>query len=421
MLSCPATEPSHPPGAIAVSQSQETNAESHQKAGRLLVPTYRPQPITLVRGEGCQLWDADGREYLDMMGGIATAALGHCHPKIKQALETQASKLWHVSNLFTTEPQLALAERLIEHCFADRVFFANSGAEANEVALKLARRHHFDAGRDRSEIVAFDGSFHGRTLFTLTATGQPAYREGFEPVVPGVFHAPFNDLEATAKLVGERTAAILVEPIQGEGGVKPATPEFLSGLRTLADERGCLLIFDEIQTGTGRTGALFAHQKYAVTPDIMTIAKALGNGIPIGAMLTREDIAAALVPGTHGSTFGGNPLATACGAAVMDELIHGGVLEHAETMGERLGKRLDEIATRLGPERAVEARGMGLLRGLELTSPAADVVAGCREEGVLVISAGANVVRLAPPLVISEAQLDHGTKVLEDVLERVLR
>jgi acetylornithine/N-succinyldiaminopimelate aminotransferase len=376
--------------------------------------------MTLVRGEGCKLWDAEGNEYLDMMGGIATAALGHCNPKIAEALAHQASQLWHVSNLYTTTPQLDLATRLIAHSFADRVFFANSGAEANEAALKLARRHFYVGKQDRSEIVAFEGSFHGRTLLTLTATGQPAYREGFEPVVPGIHHVPYNDLEATKKWVGDRTAAILVEPIQGEGGVHPATQEFLSGLRTLADERGCLLIFDEIQTGMGRTGALFAHQKYGVVPDIMTLAKALGNGIPIGAMLTRNEIAAALVPGTHGSTFGGNPLATACGAAVMSELIEGGVLAQAEQTGKQLGERLDAMATRLGEARVVEARGVGMLRGIELTKPAADVVTGCREAGILVISAGANVVRLAPPLTISEAEIEHGLTVLEDVIARVI-
>lgn len=397
-----------------------SNAERHAQGEDLLVPTYKPQPIALVRGSGVRLWDADGNEYLDLMGGIATAALGHCHPKIVAALNEQAGKLWHVSNLFSTEPQLELAKRLTAHSFAERVFFANSGAEANEVALKLARRHHHDRGNGRFEIVAFEGSFHGRTLFTLSATGQPAYREGFEPVVPGIHHAPFNDLAAAEKCVGERTAAILVEPMQGEGGVRPATPEFLEGLRRLADERGCLLVFDEIQTGMGRTGALFAHQKYGVVPDIMTLAKALGNGIPVGAMLTTDAIAQALVPGTHGSTFGGNPLATACATAVMDELTEGGVLEHAEAMGLRLGERLDAMARRFGPKKVIEARGMGLLRGIEIAGAAADVVAGCREQGVLVIVAGANVVRIAPPLVIEAADLDRGLDVLEAVLERVL-
>jgi acetylornithine/N-succinyldiaminopimelate aminotransferase len=403
-----------------VSEAKSNNAADQALSQRVLVPTYLPQPITLVRGEGCRLWDAEGNEYLDMMGGIATAALGHCNPKVAEALAHQAGQLWHVSNLYTTAPQLDLATRLIEHSFADRVFFANSGAEANEVALKLARRHFYVGKQDRTEIVAFDGSFHGRTLLTLTATGQPGYREGFEPVVPGIHHAPYNDLEATKKCVGDRTAAILVEPIKGEGGVHPATQEFLTGLRALADERGCLLIFDEIQTGMGRTGALFAYEKYGVVPDIMTLAKALGNGIPIGAMLTRNEIAAALVPGTHGSTFGGNPLATACGAAVMSELIEGGVLAQAEQTGKQLGERLDAMATRLGAGRVVEARGVGMLRGIELTKPAADVVTGCREAGVLVISAGANVVRLAPPLTISEAEIERGLTVLEDVIARII-
>ncbi len=410
-----------------MTESAASNTVGQEQSSRVLVPNYRPQPITLVRGEGCTLWDVEGRSYLDLMGGIATAALGHCHPGVKAALDRQSAHLWHVSNLYSTEPQLDLATRLIEHSFADRVFFCNSGAEANEVALKLARRHAYldsapgaggthTSGESRHEIVAFDGSFHGRTLFTVTATGQPAYREGFEPVVPGVHHAPFGDLEATGKLVGPRTAAILVEPIQGEGGVRPATREFLAGLRELADGAGCLLIFDEIQTGMGRTGSLFAYEQYGVVPDVMTLAKALGNGIPIGAMLTTDALATALTPGTHGSTFGGNPLATACGAAVMHELIEGGVLQHAARVGAYLGKKLDELATRLGKERVRESRGAGLLRGLELNQPAGPIVEACREQGVLIISAGADVLRLAPPLIIDEGQIDRGLSVLENVL-----
>jgi acetylornithine/N-succinyldiaminopimelate aminotransferase len=398
----------------------DKNASFAQRQSANLVGNYRPQPITLVRGEGCTVWDAEGQSYLDLMGGIATAALGHCHPKVVSALVEQAGKIWHTSNLYSTEPQIDLAERLVRHSFAERAYFCNSGAEANEAALKLARRWQRDRGEDRYEIVAFDGSFHGRTLFTVSATGQPAYWKGFEPMVPGIHHAPFGDLDATRALLSDRTAAILVEPIQGEGGVRPAPPEFLRGLRELADENGCLLIFDEIQTGMGRTGKLFAYEHYGVVPDVMTLAKALGNGIPIGAMLTRSDLASALVPGTHASTFGGNPLATACAAAVMDELTEGGVLDHAQEMGSYLGTRLDEIAARLGPERVVEARGMGLLRALELTGPAAEIIAACRERGVLVIPAGANVIRLAPPLVITREEIDRGTKVLEKVLEEVL-
>jgi acetylornithine/N-succinyldiaminopimelate aminotransferase len=400
----------------------KSNSAAHEQGSQVLVPNYRPQPITLVRGEGCRLWDAEGKSYLDLMGGIATAALGHCHPAVVAALSRQSESLWHVSNLYSTEPQLDLAMRLIEHSFGERVFFSNSGAEANEAALKLARRHAFMQDRDhggggaRNEIVAFDGSFHGRTLFTVTATGQPAYREGFEPVVPGVLHAPFGDLDATRKIVGSQTAAILVEPIQGEGGVRPATREFLAGLRNLADANGCLLIFDEIQTGMGRTGTLFAYEQYDVVPDIMTLAKALGNGIPIGATLTTTAIAEALTPGTHGSTFGGNPLATACGAAVMRELTEGGVIDHAAKVGAYLGDCLDSLAERFGADRIVDSRGVGLLRGLELNQPVAPIVDACRERGVLIISAGPNTLRFAPPLIIQESEIDSGLEVLTDVL-----
>lgn len=389
------------------------NAEIADRFAGVLTPNYRPQPIALVRGDGCHLFDADDRRYLDMMGGIATALLGHCHPKVVAALEKQAHTLWHVSNLYSTLPQVELAERLVRHSFAERVFFSNSGAEANEAALKLARLHHRDRGDDRSEIIAFEGGFHGRTLFTVSATGTPAYWKGFEPLVPGIHHAPYGDLDATRARLSERTAAIIVEPIQGEGGVRPAPEGFLKGLRTLADDNGCLLIFDEVQSGMGRTGTLFAYEQTGVVPDVMTLAKALGNGIPIGAMLTRTEIAEALVPGTHASTFGGNPLAAACACAVLDELIQGGVLERSRKLGEHLGARLDAMAKRLGTERVVETRGMGHLRAVELPGPAAPAIERCREAGVLVIGAGERNVRLAPPLTISAEQIDAGIGVLE--------
>jgi len=392
------------------------NQDLAERFADVITPNYRPQPIALVRGEGCHLFDADERRYLDLMGGIATAVLGHCHPKVVAALERQAHALWHVSNLYTTKPQIELAERLVRHCFAERVFFANSGAEANEAALKLARRYARGRGEDRFEIVAFEGAFHGRTLFTVSATGTPAYWKGFEPMVPGIHHAPFGDLHATRRLLNGRTAAIIVEPVQGESGVRPAPPGFLAGLRALADEFGCLLIFDEVQTGMGRTGALFAHQAVEVTPDVMTLAKALGNGIPIGAMLTRHDVAEALVPGTHASTFGGNPLAAACATAVIDELIEGGVLERSRKVGEHLGARLDAMASRLGPARVVETRGLGHLRAVELPGPAAPVIDRCRERGVLVIGAGERNVRLAPPLIITENEIDEGVAVLEQAI-----
>ena len=391
---------------------EQSNQGLAERGRRALVGTYRPQPVALVRGEGCHLFDADGRRYLDLMGGIATTVLGHCHPRIVAALEEQAQRLWHVSNLYTTEPQIRLAERLVLHSFADRVFFCISGAEANEAALKLARRWQRDRGEDRFEIIAFDESFHGRTLFTVSATGHPAYWEGFEPLVPGILHAPFGDLAATKSLLSERTAAILVEPVQGEGGIRPAPPGFLRGLRELADDNGCLLVFDEVQCGMGRTGSLFAYEQHDVVPDVMTLAKALGNGIPIGAMCARDEIARSLVTGTHASTFGGNPLAAACAVAVLDELLDGGVLAHGRRMGEWLGERLDALASELGSERIVEVRGAGLLRAIELTAPAAPVIDACRDEGVLVISAGENVLRLAPPLVIEEADLARGLEVI---------
>jgi acetylornithine/N-succinyldiaminopimelate aminotransferase len=399
--------------------SSETNESIARRGASVLVGNYRPQPVALVRGQGCRIEDADGKRYLDLMGGIATAVLGHCHPALVSALEKQAHRIWHVSNLYNTEPQIALAERLVRHSFADRVFFSNSGAEANEAALKLARRWHREHDDDRFEIVAFEGGFHGRTLFTVSVTGTPAYWKGFEPLVPGIRHAPYGDLAATEALLCERTAAIIVEPVLGEGGVRPAPEGFLRGLRELADRNGCLLIFDEIQTGMGRTGRLFAHERHGVTPDLMTLAKALGGGIPIGATCATEAVASAFVPGTHGSTFGGNPLAAACACAVLDVLIEDGVLEHGRRMGELLGEQLQKMAGRLGPERVVDARGEGLLRALELATPAASIVERCREEGVLVITAGEKVLRLAPPLVIEPTELQEGLQVIEKVIASI--
>lgn len=395
------------------SDSTETsNASIAARGESYLLQNYRPQPIALVRGQGCRVEDADGNRYLDLMGGIATAVLGHCHPALVAALEKQAHLIWHVSNLYTTAPQIELAERIVRHSFADRVYFCNSGAEANEAALKLARRWHRDRDDDRFEIIAFEGGFHGRTLFTVSATGTPAYWQGFEPLVPGIHHAPYGDLAATEKLLSDKTAAILVEPLQGEGGVRPAPPGFLRGLRELADRNGCLLLFDEVQTGIGRTGTLFAYETSGVTPDVMTLAKALGGGIPIGAMCATERVAGALIPGTHASTFGGNPLAAACACAVLEQLIEQGVLDHGRRMGAYLGEQLDALARRMG-DRVVEVRGAGLLRAIELTEPAATVVERCREQGVLVITAGEKILRLAPPLVIEQSELQEGLEVIE--------
>jgi acetylornithine/N-succinyldiaminopimelate aminotransferase len=392
------------------------NAEIAARGAEVLVRNYAPQPLALVRGEGCTLYDAEDNAYLDLMGGIATTTLGHAHPRLRAALEEQAGRLWHVSNLYTTEPQIQLAERITTHSFAEAIYFCNSGAEANEAAMKLARRHFHDRGEERFEIVAFDGAFHGRTLFTVSATGTPAYWEGFGPMVPGILHAKWGDLEDVRSKLSPQTAAILVEPIQGEGGLRTPPPGFLQGLRRLADENGCLLLFDEVQSGMGRTGTLFAYEQEGVVPDVMTLAKALGGGIPIGAMCTTRPLSQALVPGTHASTFGGNPLACAVACAVFDELLEGGVLDHAKAMGERLGEGLEAIAVEAGPGRVREARGRGLLRGLALNAPPASLIAGCRERGVLVISAGDNVLRLAPPLVIREEEIDRGLAVIREVL-----
>jgi acetylornithine/N-succinyldiaminopimelate aminotransferase len=394
----------------------DRNQDLADRTAAVLTPNYLPQPIHIERGKGCYLYDAEGRRYLDMMGGIATAVLGHCHPAVQAALARQADTLWHASNLVMTSPQVELAERLTELCFAERVFFCNSGAEANEAALKLSRRWAHDRGEERFEILAFEGAFHGRTLLTLSATPTPAYWEGFGPLAQGVLHAPFGDLAATRERLSDRTAAILVEPIQGEGGVRPAPPGFLEGLRALADENGCLLIFDEVQTGIGRTGPLFAHQACGVEPDVMTLAKALGNGIPIGAMLTRASVAASLVPGTHASTFGGNPLAAACACAVLDTLTAGGVLERARKTAEHFDRGLEAMATRLGSEHVVEVRGAGHLRAVELTRPASGVIDRCREAGVLVISAGPTNLRLAPALIISEEQIDEALATLASAI-----
>ena len=396
------------------------NREWADRAARVLVGNYKQQPIAIVRGEGCYVFDADGRRFLDMIAGIATVGLGHCHPRLLQALDEQARELWHASNVVYSTPQIELAERICRNSFAERVFFCNSGAEANEAALKLARRWQRLQGRDRYEIVAFERSFHGRSLFTVTATGQPKYWEGFEPMVPGVLHARFNDLGSVREKVGPKTAAILVEPVQGEGGVRPATREFLQGLREIADREGILLIFDEVQAGMGRTGSLFAYQHYGVEPDVMTLAKALGNGIPIGAMCTKARFGEALTPGTHASTFGGNPLATRCASAVFDELLEGGVLERARVAGSYLEARLHEMARRLGPEKVVEVRGLGLLWGVELPVPAAATIGRCRELGMLVNAAGERVVRLAPPLVVEHVQIDEAVAILEQAIRETV-
>ena len=363
-------------------------------------PSYAPS-LVIDRGEGVRLWDIDGNEYLDFVAGIAVAILGYAHPTLTAAIERQAHKVLHVSNMFYTEPQIGLMERLTAMSFADRVFLCNSGTESTEAALKLARRYQREvAGVDRWEYVSMKKSFHGRTLAAITATGQPKYHKGFEPLPPGHNYAVFNDLESVRALVNDRTAAVIVEPVQGEGGVRPATDEFLRGLRELCDDNGVLLIFDEVQTGVGRTGSLFAYEGYDVVPDIICLAKGLGGGVPIGAMLASERVFSGFVKGSHASTFGGNPLACAAANAVLDVVVGDHLAQNAIERGAELMVGLREIASRRGV--ITEVRGRGLMVGAHCEGDLAGVVAkAARAEGLLVNTAGGTTVRFVPPLIVT--------------------
>jgi acetylornithine/N-succinyldiaminopimelate aminotransferase len=386
-------------------------------SNRYLMGNYARAPLCLVRGEGVRVWDTDGKEYLDFVGGIAVDSLGHCHPKIVGAIREQATTLLQVSNLYQIPSQIHLAKLLCDHSFADRAFFCNSGAEANEAAIKLARKHAKDTfATDRVDIVTMRGAFHGRTMGALSATPTEKYHHGFEPMLPGFKYVPFGDLKAAERAVDNRTAAILVEPIQGEGGVNVAPDGYLTGLRRLCDESGALLMFDEIQTGMGRTGRLWAYEHWGVSPDVMTLAKALASGIPIGAMLAKEHCARALVPGTHGTTFGGNPFATTVGVATVTTMLEEKLPEHAGRVGGHLFERLRAVAQRTPAIKVV--RGKGLLVGLELDRPAGPVVTACREQGLLVLTAGDTVLRMTPPLVVQEADVDRAVDIVAGVLGR---
>ena len=384
-----------------------------------LFPTYARAPLGFVRGEGVWLEGTDGRRYIDCMGGIAVNALGHAHPHLVEALKAQADKLWHVSNIFEIPGQEELGRRLCDATFADRVFFTNSGAEAVECAIKTARRYQYEHGApERFHILTFEGAFHGRTLATIAAGGQPKYLEGFGPKVEGFDQVPFGDLEAAKAAIGPQTAAILVEPIQGEGGIRTATGGFLRGLRELCDENGLLLVLDEIQCGMGRTGKLFAHEWAGITPDIMAIAKAIGGGFPLGACLATEEAAAGMVPGTHGTTFGGNPLAMAVGNAVLDIVTEDGFLARVAERGLLLKQKLAALSD-AHPDVVAEIRGEGLMLGIRCLKPNMDVVAAAREEGLLTVPAGDNVVRFLPPLVISEEEIGDAVERLDRALTQL--
>jgi predicted acetylornithine/succinylornithine family transaminase len=380
-------------------------------------PNFLRAPVCFVRGDGMRVWDTDGREYLDFGAGLAVTALGHSHPRVTGTIREAGATLLHVSNLYYNVPQIHLAKLLCTHSFADQVFFSNSGAEANEAAIKMARKYGKERfSSDRYEIIATHDSFHGRTLATVTATGQPKYHHGFEPLVPGFKHVPYDDLRAMERAIDNRTAAVLVEPIQGEGGVHVPDDDYLPGLRKLCDEAGVLLVLDEIQTGLGRTGRLWAYEHAGIEPDIMTVAKALANGLPIGATLARREVAAVFTPGTHGSTFGGNPFVTAVALTCVTTIVEDRLPDRAARMGRRLTDGLRRMATAVPIVRDV--RGRGLLIGVELAVPVAPVVDACREAGLLVLSAGDKVLRLAPPLIVSEAECDRALEVLEHALGR---
>ena len=379
--------------------------------------TYARLPVSLVRGRGCLVYDAEGREFLDCLAGIAVNIMGHGHPDLVNTIGRQARDLIHTSNLFYSEPQTRLAERLVELSFADKVFFCNSGAEANEAAIKLARRYASkNFGADRFEIVSMENSFHGRTLGSLTATGQAPLRESFGPLVPGFRYIPFNDLDVLQANLTPHTAAVMLEPIQAEGGVVVPDQEYIKKLRTLCSERDILLIFDEVQTGMGRTGTLFAYEQFGVQPDIMTLAKGLGGGIPIGACLATDKVASAFEPGTHASTFGGNPLACATALKVVELLIEGKTLEQGRMAGDYLKKGLQVLQEQFSC--ILETRGRGLLQGLALSIDGKPLVSDCLDRRVIINCTAGRVLRFVPPLIISHPQIDRLLSVLSDVFSK---
>jgi acetylornithine/N-succinyldiaminopimelate aminotransferase len=381
----------------------------------VMVPNYAPADIIPVRGEGSRLWDQQGRDYIDFACGIAVTALGHCHPKLVAALTEQAGRLWHLSNVMTNEPALRLAKTLTEATFAERVFFCNSGAEANEAAFKLARRYGNTLAPGKNQIIAFDNAFHGRTLFTVSVGGQAKYTQGFEPLPGAIAHVPFNDLAALEAVMSDKTCAVVVEPVQGEGGVMPAVPGFLEGVRKLCDKHSALLIYDEVQTGMGRSGHLFAYQHYGVVPDVLTSAKGLGGGFPVGAMLTTAKCAEILQFGTHGSTYGGNPLACAVAETVLGIISDPAVLAGVAKRSRLMQDGLNAIGKRHGVFEPV--RGLGLLLGAPMSAAwkgrAKEIVNAGLRHGVWALVAGPDVLRLAPSLIIPEADLAEGLKRLE--------
>ena len=388
-----------------------TNAELQSRAGKVLFQNYRTQPIALVRGEGSHVWDADGRRYLDCIGGIATVSVGHANPAVRAAVIEQTGLIWHASNLYYTEPQIRLAEKLVARSFADRVFFCNSGAEANEGMIKMARHFHFVNGHpERIDIVCMNNSFHGRTLGALAATGQPKYQQGFGPLPGGFRFVEFGNLEQLAAAVGPQTCAVLLEPVQGEAGVLVPPPGYLQGVRELCTKAGALMLLDEVQGGMGRTGKLFCHEHFGFVPDAMSLAKGIAGGMPLGALCATDALAQVMTPGTHASTFGGNPIATAAACAVMD-LLDERLLEHVRRVGEQMSEGFKALAQKTA--RVSGERGLGLWRALLLAEDIAPlVVAKARELGLLVNGIGDRILRLAPPLTVSGSEIDEAITLL---------
>lgn len=388
-----------------------------------VMPTYARADIEMVRGEGCYMFDSKGRKYLDFAAGIAVNAFGHGHPHLVDALKRQAETLWHTSNLYRVPGQERLSERLREVTFADTMFFTNSGTEAVEFAIKACRRYHYVNGQpEKYGIITFSNAFHGRTMGAISATDQKKLRDGFEPLLPGFTVVPFNDLAAVESAIDEHTGGIMLEPIQGEGGISPATQEFMTGLRALCDKHGLLLILDEIQCGMGRTGTLFAYEQYGIKPDIITVAKGIGGGFPVGACLTTEAAAAGMVVGTHGSTYGGNPLAMAVANAVLDLMLEPGFLERVRQTGERLTQALEQmIPNHEGIFAPEPVRGLGLMRGIKCQVPSRDLVNHARSEGILAVAGGQDVLRLLPPLNIEQAHIDEAVERLSAAARSFLK
>jgi acetylornithine/N-succinyldiaminopimelate aminotransferase len=388
------------------------------RAERFMFQTYKRSPLTLVKGDGCRVWDENGKEYRDFVGGIAVCALGHSSPIVSKALWDQSNKLVHVSNLFYTQPQTELAQILVENSFADRVFFCNSGAEANEAAIKLARRYSRERfGSERYSIITMDNSFHGRTMATLSATGQERIRTGFDPFLQGFRYVPFNDLEGLQSAIDDSVCAVMLEPIQGEGGVVVPDPDYLKGVKEVCKGHEILLILDEIQVGMGRTGSLFAHQHFGITPDIMTLAKALGNGLPIGAMLAKEELADAFGPGSHATTFGGTPLITAGSLAVVKSLVNDGWTEHAREMGNYFRNQL--ITLQQSHSMIKDVRGLGLILGLLLDREGAGIADTCMDRGFLINCVQERVLRFVPPLIIEKKDIDLLINCLDEIFKEI--